>query len=103
VAAKEACAIFEQPANAERLLAVQKESAGDIGKFFMMVIPVAVELVGSVIAKYGFEPSQSGAMEFVKELRRYEADGEIKALADNLKTKFMPNMMPAAPVDEMAD
>ena len=80
VAAKEACAIFEQPANAERLLAVQKESAGDIGKFFMMVIPVAVELVGSVIAKYGFEPSQSGAMEFVKELRRYEADGEIKAL-----------------------
>eukprot|EP00960_Hanusia_phi_P003487 103264-Hanusia_phi.AAC.2 len=68
-----------------------------------MVIPVAVELVGSVIAKYGFEPSQSGAMEFVKELRRYESDAEIKNLADNLKNRFMPNMAPSAPVDEMAD
>jgi len=59
---------------------VQQECAGDLGKFFMMMIPLATQLVGSVIEKYGFEANQQGAMAFVGELQKHQGDTEIKAL-----------------------
>ena len=104
-AAQEAVAIFDEPANAAQLTKVQAECAGDLGKFFMMVIPLATQLVGSVIKKYGFEADQQGAMAFVAELQRYQEDPEIKALKDKLSAKFMPQMpsAPAPPADDDAD
>jgi hypothetical protein len=79
-AATEACNIFEAPENAAKVSTVQKECAGDLGKFFMMMIPLATQLVGSVIEKYGFEANQQGAMAFVGELQKHQGDSEIKAL-----------------------
>ena len=104
-AAQEAVAILDEPANAAQLTKVQAECAGDLGKFFMMVIPLASQLVGSVIKKYGFEADQQGAMAFVAELQRYQEDPEIKALKDKLSAKFMPQMpsAPAPPADDDAD
>ncbi len=34
---------------------------GDIAKFFQMCIPLATEILGAVVVKYGFETSQNGA------------------------------------------
>ena len=62
----------------------QQECAGDLGKFFMMMIPLATQLVGSVITKHGFENSQQGAMNFVSELQKHQDDAEIKALVRQL-------------------
>ena len=84
-AAKEACDIFEAPENASRVVAVQKDCAGDLGKFFMMMIPLATQLVGSVIEKYGFEANQQGAMAFVAELQKHQGDAEIKGLVSALQ------------------
>lgn len=79
-AAKESVQVFEAPENAAKVQAVQAECAGDLGKFFMMMIPLATELVGSVIIKYGFDANQQGAMSFVSELQKHQEDAEIKAL-----------------------
>mmetsp|Transcript_49681 Transcript_49681/g.80161 ORF Transcript_49681/g.80161 Transcript_49681/m.80161 type:complete len:122 (+) Transcript_49681:24-389(+) len=100
-AANEALAVFEE--NSEKVVEVQKQCAGDLGKFFMMMIPLATELVSSVIGKYGFEENQAGAMAFVSELQKHQDDAEIKGLADKLKAKFMPSLTPAIPADEGAD
>ena len=72
--------MFEAPENAAKVQAVQAECAGDLGRFFMMMIPLATELVGSVISKYGFDANQQGAMAFVSELQKHQEDAEIKAL-----------------------
>jgi len=77
-AANEALAVFEE--NSEKVVEVQKQCAGDLGKFFMMMIPLATELVSSVIGKYGFEENQAGAMAFVSELQKHQDDAEIKGL-----------------------
>jgi len=77
-AANEALAVFEE--NSEKVMVVQKQCAGDLGKFFMMMIPLATELVSSVIGKYGFEENQAGAMAFVSELQKHQDDAEIKGL-----------------------
>jgi hypothetical protein len=53
-----------------------------------------------VIVKYGFEPTQAGAMKFTSDLQKYREDPELKAYADNLKARFMPF---AGPSDEGAD
>jgi hypothetical protein len=94
--------------------------AGDISKFFMLCIPIATEILGQVpahpsptpealrcsparaqvIVKYGFEPTQAGAMKFTSDLQKYREDPELKAYADNLKARFMPF---AGPSDEGAD
>ena len=79
-AAKEAVAIFETPENSVKMTDVQKQCAGDMGKFFMLMIPLATELVSSVIEKYGFEANSGGAMAFVSELQKHQDDAEIKGL-----------------------
>ncbi len=79
-AAHEAVQIFEVPDNAARVHEVQQQCAGDLGKFFMMMIPLATELVASVIQKYGFEANQAGAMAFVAELQKHQGDAEIAGL-----------------------
>ena len=79
-AAHEAVKIFEAPENAARVHEVQQQCAGDLGKFFMLMIPLATELVGSVIQKYGFEANQAGAMAFVAELQKHQGDAEIAGL-----------------------
>ena len=83
-AAQEAVTIFEAPENAAKLHEVQQQCAGDLGKFFMMMIPLATELVGSVIEKYGFEANQAGAMAFVAELQKHQGDAEIAGLVSCL-------------------
>jgi hypothetical protein len=102
-AAKEAMAVFE--ANAERMTKVQDECAGDMGKFMMLMIPLATELLSSVITKHGFPGDSQGAMAFQAELQKHAGDAEIKVLADNLKARFMPKMpaSPAPPADEGVD
>ncbi len=55
-----------------------------------------------MITKYGFEASQAGAMKFTAELQKYQEDPQLKAYADNLKSRFMP-FAQAPPVDEGAD
>ena len=79
-AANEAVQIFEVPENAAKVLEVQKQCAGDLGKFFMMMIPLATQLVVTVITKYGFEANQMGAMAFVVELQKHKNDAEIAGL-----------------------
>jgi hypothetical protein len=54
-----------------------------------------------VITKYGFEPTQAGAMKFTSELQKYQEDPQLKAYANNLKSRFMP--FASAPTDEGAD
>ena len=34
---------------------------GDIAKFFQVCIPLATEILGVVLVKYGFEASQNGS------------------------------------------
>jgi len=101
VAASEAVALFNIPENAARLQAAQNECAGDISKFFMLCIPIATEILGQVITKYGFEPTQAGAMKFTSELQKHHDDPQLKAYANNLKSRFMP--FASAPADEGAD
>ena len=79
-AANEAVQVFEAPENAAKVMEVQQQCAGDLGKFFMMMIPLATQLVASVIQKYGFEANQAGAMEFVAELQKHQGDAELKGL-----------------------
>jgi hypothetical protein len=79
-AATESVAIFETPENAAQVHKVQQACAGDLGKFFMMMIPLATQLVGSIIQKYGFEPNQQGAMAFVGELKKHQDDPDIKSM-----------------------
>jgi hypothetical protein len=54
-----------------------------------------------VIVKYGFEPSQAGAMKFTSELQKYQNDPQLKAYAADLKARFMP--FGSNPMDEGAD
>ena len=57
--------------------------------------------MGQVITKYGFEPTQAGAMKFTSELQKYQEDPQLKIYANNLKSRFMP--FASAPADEGAD
>ncbi len=54
-----------------------------------------------VITKYGFEPTQAGAMRFTAELQKYQDDPQLKVYANNLKSRFMP--FASTPADEGAD
>mmetsp|Transcript_12013 Transcript_12013/g.18938 ORF Transcript_12013/g.18938 Transcript_12013/m.18938 type:complete len:127 (-) Transcript_12013:233-613(-) len=104
---------LNEPGASQRLTAVQAECAGDIGKFFMLAIPLATEIVGPTLEKYGFEKSQGGAMSFVAELQQHNADPDLQRMANALKSKFMPSLggapmpfpMPGggAPADEMPE
>jgi hypothetical protein len=87
----------------------------------MLCIPIATEILGQVcemclifllkspefalvcqvITKYGFEPTQAGAMKFTAELQKYQEDPQLKAYANNLKSRFMP--FASVPADEGAD
>mmetsp|Transcript_59486 Transcript_59486/g.121861 ORF Transcript_59486/g.121861 Transcript_59486/m.121861 type:complete len:105 (-) Transcript_59486:291-605(-) len=89
-AAREALAKFSAAENVERLNKAQAECAGDISKFFVLVIPVAVELIGDTIMRYGFEKSQMGALAFVNELQKHNANPEVALAERELKSKFMP-------------
>jgi hypothetical protein len=42
---------------------------GDIAKFFQMCIPLATEILGAVVVKYGFESSQNGTHAFLAQDR----------------------------------
>jgi hypothetical protein len=106
--------------------------ANDIGKFFMLIIPISTDLLGKVRSgknciegprisddlcrfwqvsqKYGFETTQAGAMQFIAELQKYQDDPEIKRAHDDLKGRFMPAALLnsgfggfAPPADDMAD
>ena len=102
--------------------------ANDIGKFFMLIIPISTDLliqVGELIPctvsfkkcmrsqstqiprvsqKYGFEKTAAGAMQFSAELQRYQDDPEIRRAHDNLKRSFMPAALlepsTSAPADD---
>jgi hypothetical protein len=107
-AAKKASAIFDEPANAETVKKVMEAAAGDMGKFFMMVIPAVIGVLAPVLTEYGYTPDQPGALMFAAELEKHSAeDPEINAAKNALKARFMPNMsMPkpaAPPADEGLD
>ena len=81
-AAREAHAAFEEPSNAARMQQLQRDckfrgntrrakdflilfyfsGQGDIAKFFQMCIPLATEILGNVVVKYGFEATQNGVL-----------------------------------------
>ena len=91
-AAREANAIFLLPENAETLDRYHKQCEGDsdIASFFQISIPCATNLLSSVIQKYGFEPSQSGCMQFTAELNKHASDPEIAHLEKQIKQRFVP-------------
>jgi hypothetical protein len=52
----------------------------DMMKFFMMAIPVAVQILSPVVSKHGYSGDQAGCMSLVAELGQYKDDPEIKVL-----------------------
>eukprot|EP00292_Cryptomonas_paramecium_P034163 CAMPEP_0113699424 /NCGR_PEP_ID=MMETSP0038_2-20120614/23308_1 /TAXON_ID=2898 /ORGANISM="Cryptomonas paramecium" /LENGTH=81 /DNA_ID=CAMNT_0000622797 /DNA_START=186 /DNA_END=431 /DNA_ORIENTATION=- /assembly_acc=CAM_ASM_000170 len=73
---------------------LQRESQGDIAKFFQLCIPMASDILGTVIVKYGFQQSQNGCVEFTQELGKFVADPEICELEKEIKSHFMPSQLP---------
>mmetsp|Transcript_11206 Transcript_11206/g.17602 ORF Transcript_11206/g.17602 Transcript_11206/m.17602 type:complete len:84 (+) Transcript_11206:671-922(+) len=59
--------------------------------FFVRVIPVATEIVGPIIQKYGFSASEQGALEFLEAIGQHQDDLSIKESLQFLNSQFMPN------------
>jgi len=82
---------FQNADNAKKLQFAKQETKGDIGFFFVRVIPVATEIVGPIIQKYGFSASEQGALEFLEAIGQHQDDLSIKESLQFLNSQFMPN------------
>ncbi|XP_013780788.1 protein C10-like [Limulus polyphemus] len=95
---EEILAAFNLPDNINRLDEARDNAGNDMLKHMQLVFPVATQIEIEVIQNYGFPSNGEGLIQFAQMVRTLEQNHqEIERLNAELRTYFIPPMVPPSP------
>mmetsp|Transcript_4471 Transcript_4471/g.5175 ORF Transcript_4471/g.5175 Transcript_4471/m.5175 type:complete len:127 (-) Transcript_4471:552-932(-) len=93
-AVDEVSKIMEDPASKAKIDGAKAMAQGqDPSMLMMMLMPIAAQLLGPVLSKYGFTPDPAGIMAFFMAAMNHKDDAELKAKAKAFSEAFVPPEM----------
>ncbi|EDO36913.1 predicted protein [Nematostella vectensis] len=95
---REVLSAFDEPENKVKMEVIFDSSGANLVALMHQLVPAAAAIQRNVIQAHGFPSSDEGVLRFTQMVNFFAKDDpEVETLANQLRTKFIPQM-PVPPI-----